>query len=392
MSQKSSLVAIDWKTVPLPSINYNGQRLADAANARLAFKLKPGGIELHPDLKVLIHHLLAEVAAIPSSLGRRKVLLSDAIFGNLFVEQFPPNPKLKSMYWKAILTCVWDWEDKNELVHKGSPYFFMAESFLQSGDIPSAYTCIFSAIEEDKRSSPRIPKSFKASPAYMTASLVENSDNRLHDVVVLPLRAYIENLLNGYNSRSKSKLTMKMLDTKLLQADELEDVKRFFVANFHEAYHLTPINSTRLINNDYSKLKIIDTLFNFGLIVDQILTYRFLGKTASDRRNMAKGFYQFALHRGWTSVMRDKDPGAFLKRLKPRLNDDTPEKVLPDLLDRKGTIDGKALDPQMNAVAAAYHLRNYAGHHLEGSNILVKRYNETFMLVVDALFAAIETL
>lgn len=219
---------------------------------------------------------------------------------------------------------------------------------------------------------------------------MDNIDNALYLPVVVPLRKHMQAFLGGYKSRSNSNLTMQAVDGKFLQADPLENIKRFFVAVFHEIYHLAPLNSTKMINNDYSKLKIVDTLFNLGLIVDQILEYRFLGGVVE--KKMASGVFQLALNEGWTNPISCPDPGAFLRKIKPALNG-LPDIVVPYLLDGTATYDGSLiLDAKMRAVLLAYHLRNYGGHHLEGSTILVSRYNEVLNLVMDALFVAIESL
>src|SRR5207249_5527095 len=98
-----------------------------------------------------------------------------------------------------------------------------------------------------------------------------------------------------------------------------------------------PINSTQMINNDYSKLKIIDTLFNFGLVVDQILGHSFLQAVPAKERNMAKGIYELALHLNWTKDTVDEDPGEFVAKIKPYPNNATPDQVLPDRLSGNGS-------------------------------------------------------
>jgi hypothetical protein len=96
---------------------------------------------------------------------------------------------------------------------------------------------------------PDISRNPREGPSYRTTSLVDNLNNRLYEAVVTPLGQWLETLMNDYNARAGARLSMQALDQKFLQADPLEDVKRFFVANFHEIYHLAPLNSTRLIRN-----------------------------------------------------------------------------------------------------------------------------------------------
>ena len=248
-----------------------------------------------------VKDLLDAISVIPPDEKRKKINLADNIFGYKLIFN-PPNPKLQIRLWNYIMPLVWNWEDSHEKVHKGSAYYFMAEIYLSLGDIPSAYICFFNALEDDKANFPHIPKMLKDAPAYRTTSLIDNPNNALFLTVVKPLRTKLQEYIDNYKTRTKSKLKLDILNLKFLQSDQLEDIKRFFVATFHEMYHLNPLYSSRMINNDYSKLKIIDTLFNLGLIVDQILEHRFLKTITGGRKNMANAVYQLALFMSWTTT------------------------------------------------------------------------------------------
>lgn len=367
------------------TITYQSVPLIEAVNQRLK---REGFRALKDDL---VENLLNTVSAIPPTNKRQKIYLATKIFEHLRVKPAPPNPKLEVLFWTAIMRQVWAWEDLYEEVHKGTAYYFMASSYLASGDIPSAYICFFNALEDDKQNFPFISENVKDAPAYRTTSLVDNPHNFLYRSVVVPLRARLQSLIDGYNSRTKSKMTIQTLDQKFLQSDPLEDIKRFFVATFHEIYHLAPLNSTRMINNDYSKLKVIDTLFNLGLIVDQILEYRFLQRVSVQKKNMGNAVYQLALNLKWTTRQNSKDTPQFLRKINLDLRS-TPDQVLPHLLDGTATYNGAPMDAQMPAILAAYHLRNYGGHHLVGSNILVNRYDDILDKIMDAFFVSIESL
>lgn len=193
-------------------------------------------------LQDLIEDLLDAIATVPKSHKRRKISLADGIFGFKPVPD-PPNPKVQISFWNSVMPRIWAWEDSHEEVHKGTVYSFMAESYLSLGDIPSAYICFFNALEEDKKNFPFIPKDLKDAPAYRTTSIVDNPQNFLYTSVVMPLRTYLQSFIDKYNVRTNRSLKIQALDQKFLQADPLEEVKRFFVATLHEIYHLSPLNS-----------------------------------------------------------------------------------------------------------------------------------------------------
>jgi len=339
----------------------------------------------------MITDLLDSVANLSVKEKRRKIFLSDKIFEHLQIDTDPSNPKLRSLIWREILDLVWQWEDSHEKVHKGTAYYFMAATYLSLGDVPSAYMCFFKALEEDKKNFPRIPKNLKDAPTYRTTSLVDNPQNALYHTVVIPLRRYLQTFIDRYNKTRKGKnLTLQTLDQKFLQADAIEDIKRFFVAAFHEIYHLAPLNSSRMINNDYSKLKVIDTIFNLSLIVDQLLEHRLLAN--APKKDMANAIYRLALHLNWTTSTKHNSVRQFLGAIRPNLNIGSPDQVVPSLLNGQAIFDGQKIIPDMQAVFLAYYLRNFAGHNIKGQDVLIKRYTEVLNYVMDALFVAIEVL
>ncbi len=290
------------------------------------------------------------------------------------------------------MPVIWSWEDTHEKVHKGTLYYIMAQEYLALGDVPSAYTCFYCALEEDKVNAQHIGQNLKNKPSYLTSSLVDDPSNLLYDPVVVPLRKRLQDAIDAYKTLTGSNLSIQVADQEFLQADDFEDAKRFFVATFHEIYHLTALNSSRMVNNDYSKLKIIDTLFNLGLILDQILEQRFLATAQKREKNMANAVYHLALHLKWITPAEAKDVSQFLKLISPDVNNGTPDQIAGDFLDGLATLNGKSLDHQKACILLAYHLRNFAGHNIEGQDILVKRYPEVLERCMSAIFVAIEVL
>jgi len=337
-----------------------------------------------------INDLLYSIASLPRTEKRKKMNLAIQIFKHF--EKVPESFDLKKMemFWRGIIIMVWRWEDSHEEIYKGIPYYLLARTYLGFGDIPSAYMCFFTALEEDKKNCSYIQENFRDRPAYLTTSLVDDDGNPLYRSVVLSLRSELQGFINSYNKRTSSDFTIQDLDKKFLQADPLEDAKRFFVANFHEISHLRWLNFSRMMKNDYSKLKTADTLFNIALIIDQVLEYRFLKNRGKMDKNMANAIYHLALHLGWTTTKNSPDVSTFLKKIEPNLNRGSPDTIIPTLLDGTATYDGDPLNARMRAIFAAYHLRNYGGHNIRGSDILINRYGEILDAVMDAFFVSIQ--
>lgn len=342
----------------------------------------------------MIADLFNSISALSTPERRKKIHLSTKIFEHLNFQTSVPNPWLTNWVWRAILEFVWQWENAHEVIHKGTPYYFMGENCLQMGDVASAYICFYNAVEEDKKNYPVLGMSFKSAPAYLTVSLVDNPNNRLHQSMVLPLRDYLNSLLQTYNSSFNGNLSLGRLDQVFLQSDDLDSIKSFFIANLHEIYHLTPLNSANMIRNDYSKLKAIDSLFNLALVADQILAHRFLQGVTGRNRSMANSIYQLALHLKLVTQTSVRDPRDYLDKVRPKPNDpnSTPDTTLPGFLDALATYDAQPLDPRMRVALTALYLRNFGGHHVEGSNIVVTRYEDVLASVVNAIFVSLETL
>jgi hypothetical protein len=98
-----------------------------------------------------------------------------------------------------------------------------------------------------------------------------------------------------------------------------------------------------MISNDYSKLKIIDSVFNLALVIDQILAYRFLAGVTGPRRNMANSVYELARYLTLTS---SGDVHSFLGKVDPNINDplSSPDAIIPRFLDGSARFDGRAID------------------------------------------------
>ncbi len=386
-------VRVTWQSDRvIDAVTFDNHPLIEALGIALQeVRLTNQGVVLSRESSQLLESLLASIASINN--GCDKVLLADKIF-SFVLNTTLPNPKLKVLVLEAILREVWRWEDTHEMVHKGSIYYFIAQAYLEQGDIPSAYIYFFNALEEDKRNFPILQKDVKEGGAYLTISLVDNPQMRpyLYNSVVVPLRRYLQQFIDGYNSSANRNMTLQELDRKFLQAEQMEDVKRFFVATFHEIYHLSSLSASRMINNDYSKLKIMDTLLNISLVVDCLLEHRFLRSRPKKEKKMANALYKLALRLRWTKRQTDSNVNVFLKQIRPDLNRSRPDRIVPSLLNGVAKFHGRNLNNRQIALFLAYHIRNFASHNIEGQSIWVLRYPQILENVMNAFFTAIEVL
>jgi len=81
-----------------------------------------------------------------------------------------------------------------------------------------------------------------------------------------------------------------------------------------------------------------------------------------------------------------------LGKVKPDLNGGSSDQILKSILGATATYDRVALDARQRAIFASYHLRNYRGHHIEGSDILIDRCSDVVRPATDAIFVSGECL
>jgi hypothetical protein len=54
-------------------------------------------------------------------------------------------------FWREVLAITREWEDKQSTkIHKGTPYFFLAENYLLTGDRDLAFMYLYNAISDDR--------------------------------------------------------------------------------------------------------------------------------------------------------------------------------------------------------------------------------------------------
>jgi hypothetical protein len=222
------------------SLTYRGDSLTDVRQAAFASVSFGPPVKFTSPQVQIINGLFNAIGALPNFERKKKIYLATYIFERLNFQAAVPNPWLTSWVWRAILDITWRWEGAHENIHKGTPYYFMGENYLQMGDVASAYICFYNAVEEDKISYPMLGKNFKTAPAYLTVSLIDDPNNRLHQTVVMQLRSYLESFLQEYRTDLGGKLTLTMFDNAFLKEEKLESIKRSFVANTHETFHLAP--------------------------------------------------------------------------------------------------------------------------------------------------------
>jgi hypothetical protein len=182
-------------------------------------------------------------------------------------------------YWFRILSICRQWEDTNRptKIHKGTPYYFLAENYLLLGDRDLAFMYLYNAINEDLKLGKLVPSLNypTISPAYLTATLNGEPNNQMYPLIK-ELRNVLEGYINKFNKefgrkKRKSELpfTLAQFDIKFLGNKGLADLAYFFVYNFIYLVNLEKSVNKNLLQNKFARLKALDVIFNLFLIIDE---------------------------------------------------------------------------------------------------------------------------
>lgn len=329
------------------------------------------------------------------------------LYWNLIINSGSKN--LAIAFLSEICTIIELWEKKRKKqIHKGTLYYFLTFSFLQVGDIDSAFATMFKAIEEDKRSfDPLFGKeAHKDFPAYKYASLVEDEKNYLYKSII-ELRKLIKQYVRAFNLKSqlRPRFSIAELDTKFLQNNdkEIEQIKFLFTycVEKHQKYVL---GMPALPINDFYKIRNANFFFALCLIADKILQKRYENlfksylRGAGRRRGMSMGDGVALLFEdmGWigplTTTQRG-DPRGCLS-ISPSLPKNKPKEWIKKFF--KNPIQlrccGRNLDYKMKVMLFTLKLRNYAGHNIKKQDIFVENYLQIVNWVLSAIFIAVRVL
>jgi hypothetical protein len=318
---------------------------------------------------------------------------------NRFFEAFTPTWKVlvregkisdAASMWIHVLSSVRAWENRSgNLIHKGTPYYFLGATYLYGFDFDRGLRYIFDAFEEDKRATSNDPTGYKTMPAYKVASLVDQPDNFLYAGVVLPARIRIEGFLKEYRSKSSSPMQMIDFENKFLCNPLFELQKFFFVYALLEIIKHETTWDPESTRNEFAEMRNRDSLFDLCLIIEEILRCKYPPATF-----ISGGVFNLCKSKGWVTL--DGNATQLNQNLNPKVAEipptpaPKPDVVVPALLDRKITYRGAPLSQEMSWLLLAWHLRNYAAHDLAPQPILVKRHNEIIQVLMNALFTAIQ--
>ena len=316
--------------------------------------------------------------------------LATALFGyftGYWQQELLKNGLLKTAvsFWQEVISLTLEWENKNKpiTIHKGTPFFFLAYTCLENGDKDNGFTYLYNAIEDDKKL-PQLNYPQEA-PAYLTAIMSDKPRNFMYSRV-RDHRLLLSNFLLKFNSEF-SKLPLIDFDQKFLNNMGLADIVYFFVYNFETIFDQDRNTNHIILQNEFSRLKILDLFFNFGWIIYKIL--RFAASDAGVTPSGMKDAVAWWAENSFGVTQNQFDTLIGTSNL--NLNSQTLDQVLPILLSNIQMPLGE-IPKEVYVMLVAYKIRNHAGHNLNQQQVLTSRYDEILNRLFNALFLSVQSL
>jgi len=289
--------------------------------------------------------------------------------------------------WDELIKFTIGWEDKNNFkIHKGTPYFFLGTGhLLDFGNLDVGFSCLYSAMEEDKNFSLKVnmPDDHRSKPAYLTLSMIENQANALYDPLIKDLIQAIKADIVNYNKLYSKGLTFQYFYQNFLNNPNLDQEKFFFVYNLHDFLTYKNIFTSHIGKTSFSDYKGLDILFNFCLIIEVVLTYLY-GKDKLFKNILEYTKKKFKIEESELLKISDLN----------RLNHKNPIFIFSDainkILDDRVYYKNQKVDSSLNLLLLLWILRNYGGHRITIDPIISERYGEILTKILYALFLICE--
>mgnify|MGYP000276412966 CR=1 FL=1 len=288
-------------------------------------------------------------------------------------------------FWQEIISQTLEWESKNSpiKIHKGTPFFFLAHNCLLIGDRDNGFTYLYNALEDDKKL-PSLNYPHDA-PAYLTAIMSEKPNNYMFPQV-RDLRNFLGSFLQKYN-QSFPRLSIGDFDSKFLENTQLFDVAAFFVYNFKFVFDQSKNTTAQLLQNDFSRLKILDLFFNFGLIIDEVL--HFSASTHNQNPNMMKEAVAWWAESQFNVTQNDFNNLIGSNGL--NLKSQSLDSIMPTLLSNIQN-PTQNIPKEVYIMLVTYKIRNHAGHNINQQTVLSTDYDEILEKLMFSLFFAIQSI
>lgn len=281
--------------------------------------------------------------------------------------------------WNKLLAFTYNWEQKNQEIHKGTPLGFLAQTYLSMGDSFSAFNCLYRALNEDLCLSSNDPTLdyLKTAPSYLTITLDASKSNFMYNTLK-KVKDFISDYIALYHKSVSKNFDIEILCSKFLQNRNLEPINFYFVNTIWEIYEYRSRFSQKLMKNDFSLLKNPEVFFSICLVINDLLN-----KLDSSNDKMANAIEKYLKKRKWK--IKDININGII-------SESIPSKIIPDLLNDIHPFHKNKIPTQVSCLLVAWNIRNFAGHNILKQEIFADKFDEILGKLLFALFFIVEDL
>jgi hypothetical protein len=290
--------------------------------------------------------------------------------------------------WKFVLEIVFQWENHNrpKAIHKGTPYYFLAETVIISGDVERGFILMHQAFTEDIRTNTTERKSQRPivldNPAkkFVTLDYKQENQNFYHEV--LDTSSYLDLLLVNYRNSIGGSLVIDEFKRKFLDNIDLLDTITFFIFTLSKVKGFMKAQPIYLRTSSLAGLVEIGLLFDFILVIDSLIYFK---STLSNKSSYARQLE-------FLSTIASFSIQQHYRELNSRF-DTSPDTIVGDVLSKQFKYQDGSIPSQIEAdTCLSYCLRNFSAHNIKSIPSIYTHFEEIFQRVMNVLFFSVEKL
>jgi hypothetical protein len=153
-----------------------------------------------------------------------------------------------------------------------------------------------------------------------------------------------------------------------------------YIFNFIYLYEITIHTELRSLQNEFSRLRILDLIFNLCLVIDETL------KAFSGSKSIRHGILWLCCSKDW---MNENDLKIFWDD--HHVGNEDPNIMIPILLSMRDLYNENPVRKEVITLSIVYNLRNYGGHNIRQQQVLSTRFDEIIEHLLMSLFLCVDT-
>lgn len=361
------------------------------------FGIEDLGASLNEQFAVLYKHWLTGSAFdkekfISEALSYFDAYLEDWPAHDRYFENFTPIwriPLQMGLFsraediWTLALDSAYKWESTHtpRRIHKGTPYYFWAETVILRGDIDRGFLLMHQAYDEDMNTT---DSPFPPTPARAFITLDHNQKEQAFRERVVEIATFLGNLLKQYRELRNRSLTLQRLRDSIFSVENLRHAVFSFVFVLFKLKAMLIDISPHLRHNTFAGLLETSLLFQLCLVIEAVVREK--------NPNESSFREQMAFLSSSVGFRLNKERLGRINRDFGQDFTDFPS-ITEKLLRGIYTLpDGSGLQESEIDIALSYGFRNLGAHKVQGYEITYQQMEEITCRIMNVLFLAAECL